>query len=49
MAQGAVGFMEGSGPDGTRRGLAAFGLGSDAGWGLDWQMVGQVSQADGPA
>lgn len=35
-----MGFMEGSAPAGNRGGLAAFGLGSDSGWGLDWLAAG---------
>lgn len=49
MAQGAIGFMEVSAHAETRGGLAAPGLGSDSGWGLDWKLLVQVSWGEGPA
>lgn len=32
-----------------RGGLEVFELGSDSGWGSDWQTEGEVSWAEGPA
>lgn len=33
---------------GTREGLEVFALGSDSAWGFDGQMVGEVSELEGP-